>query len=172
MTNNPQPEQPDQHFSDAERLFRRVRRENIARSGKATFLAFNLPDMSVNRERESSAEDARKGYDQADWAVVAFAVKDIPPRATWVQIVQEYQLKPRHVPEPGNFSHSEVRVWRKVRAVFTLITSRKPEDFLPGDPDRGEPRDTPEALLDPDFHMRWRKHIELAAKMVLPCEPV
>jgi hypothetical protein len=95
MTSNPQ---PDQHFSDAERLFRRVRRENVGRSGKATFLAFDLPDMSVNRERECSAEDARKGYNQADWAVVAFAVKDLPPRATWVQIVQEYQLKPRHVP--------------------------------------------------------------------------
>jgi hypothetical protein len=87
-----------------------------------------------------------------------------------MHIVQEYQLKPRHVPEPGNFSHSEVRVWRKVASILTLITVRGAMEFPPDDPDRDEPRNNPEALLDPDFHMRWRKHIALAAKMVLPCD--
>ncbi len=57
-----------------------------------------------------------------------------------------------------------------VEEIYKLITNRKPEDFGEDDPDREETHDTAEALLDPDFHMRWRKRIALAAKMVLLCE--
>jgi hypothetical protein len=163
--------QPYQHFSDDERLFHRVHRGNITRSGKASLLGFALPDMSVNRGKESSAEATRGNFNAGDWAVVAFLVQDIPPRTTWVQIAQQYFLKPRHIPVPRNFSHSEVRVWRKDQGVSTLITSREVLDFSQLDPDRDDPRDTPEKFLDPEFHMRWRKHIALASKMVLPCEP-
>jgi hypothetical protein len=170
MANKPEPPRPDQSFPDAERLFHRLRGNNIGRDGKATFLAFTLPDMSVNREQHSTAEATRKGYDKADWGVVAFLVADIPPRADWTHIAQIYRLLARHVPEARNFSHSEVRVWRKVEEEFILITARVAEDFEEVDPDRMEHRDTAESLLDPDFHMRWRKHIGLAAKMVLPGE--
>ena len=170
MANKPQPRQPDQSFPNTERLFHRVRRNNVGRDGKATFLAFALPDMSVNREEHSTAEEARKGYDKVDWGVVGFEVADIPPRTNWAHIAQLYRLLARHIPEAGNYSHSEVRVWRKVEEVFVLITARMLENFEESDPDREEPLDTAEALLDPDFHMRWRKHIALAAKMVLPYE--
>jgi hypothetical protein len=170
MANKPQPKQPDQSFPETERLFHRIRRNNVGRDGKATFLAFALPDMSVNREQHSTAEETRKGYDPADWGVVGFLVADIPPRTNWAHIADIYRLLARHVPEAGNYSHSEVRVWRMVDNVFKLITSRVSEDFQASDPDRGEPRDTAAALLDPDFHMRWRKHIALAAKMILPCD--
>ena len=170
MAKKPQPDPPDQSFSNTERLYRRVRRNNVGRDGKATFLAFALPDMSVNREKHGTAEAARQGYDKADWGVAAFLVADIPPRTNVPHIDQFYALLARHVPKPGNFAHSEVRVWRKVAQVSVLITDRNKGDFRSDDPDRNTPRDASAALLDPDFHMRWRKRIALAAKMVLPCE--
>ncbi|HEX3148543.1 MAG TPA: hypothetical protein VHR66_10695 [Gemmataceae bacterium] len=123
--------------------------------------------MSVNRERFGAADEARKGFDPADWAVVAFLVRDIPPRISWVHIVQVYRLLVRHVPESGNYPHSEVRVWRKVEERLALITSRLNDDFPVDDPDRNEELGRPDALLDPDFHMRWRKHIALACKLTL-----
>ncbi len=125
--------------------------------------------MSVNRAKHGTAEEARRGYDKADWGVAAFLVADIPPRTNVPHIDQVYALLARHVPEPGNLAHSEVRVWRKVAEIFVLITARKVGDFDRGDPDRKTPRNTAAVLLDPDFHMRWRKRIALAAKMVLPC---
>jgi hypothetical protein len=125
--------------------------------------------MSVNRNKYGSAEDARQGYDKADWGVAAFVVADIPPRTKVAHIEQTYRLYARHVPIRGNPAHSEVRVWRKVVAVFMLITDRQCHEFDSEDPDRDKPRDTAASLLDPDFHMRWRKRIALAAKMVLPC---
>jgi hypothetical protein len=170
MAKKPRPNPPDQSFAGTERLFHRVRRNNIRRDGKASFLAFTLPDMSVNREKYSTAEETRRGYGSADWAVAAFVVADIPPRTNWAHIAQIYRLLARHVPEPGNLAHSEVRVWRKVEESFVLITDREGDDFEDGDPDREDPRDTAAVLLDPDFHMRWRKHIALAAKMILPYE--
>jgi hypothetical protein len=88
--------------------------------------------MSVNREKYSEPEDARRGYDEADWGVVAFTVADIPPRVDWAHMAQTYRLRPRHVPEPGNYSHSEVRIWRKLEEIFKLITERKPEEFAEG----------------------------------------
>jgi hypothetical protein len=170
MANNPQPNQPEQSFAGTERLFRRVRGNNIGRDGKATLFAFELPDMSVNRELHGSAEDARKGFDRSEWSVVAFLVADIPPRADWHHLAQLYRLLPRHVIAPGNFAHSEVRAWRKIDEDFVFITNRGPSEFTEDDPDRECARGLPEALLDPDFHLRWRKHIALASKMALPCE--
>jgi hypothetical protein len=171
MANKHLPDPANQHFPPTELLFRRVRRENVRRGGKATFLAFALPDMSVNRGRDGAAEDARKGFSPIDWAVASFDVAAIPPRSDWFHLVQVYQLCARHVPEPNNHSHSEVRVWRHIEECWTLITARSGEEFLESDPDRESPRNTPEVLLDPDFHMRWRKHIALAAKMALGCVP-
>ena len=103
-----------QHFSNSELLFHRVHRDNIRR-GKATAFAFALPDMSCNRETECTAEETRKGYYPEDWGVVAFPVKEIPPRAALIHLAQFYRLLVRHVPLSGNFAHSEVRVWRSMR---------------------------------------------------------
>lgn len=171
MAKKKAPDPTIQGFQGSERLFHRVRRNNV-RNGKPTPSAFSLPDMSVNREKFGDPEEARKGFDKADWGVSAFTVADIPPRESLAHMAQTYRLLPRHVPVPGNHAHSEVRVWRVVEEVFKLITNRKPEDFEEDDPDREEPCDTAEALLDPDFHMRWRKRIALAARMVLPCEEI
>jgi hypothetical protein len=170
MPSNPPQNPPDQAFSDDEQLFRRVRRENFSMKGKPTLLGFTLPDMSVNREKYGSAPDALRGFNSADWGVAAFLTKDIPPRIEWKHVLQIYELKPRHVPEHGNYSHGEVRVWRMVEQDTVLITERLADDFDDCDLDRNEKRDSSEKLLDPDFHMRWRKHIALASKTVLPPE--
>ncbi len=75
MAKKPQPDPPDQSFSNTERLYRRVRRNNVGRDGKATFLAFALPDTSVNREkharrrRRGKATTRRTGATFADFRV-------------------------------------------------------------------------------------------------------
>jgi hypothetical protein len=130
-------------------------------------MAFELPDMSVNRERYSSDEEARKGFHAWDWGVVAFFVGDIPPRESWVHVAHLYSLVPRHVPIGGNFSHTEVRVWRTDGEHPVLITYRGLADFEATDRDRESLLGPPPDLLDPAFHLRWRKHISLASKPVL-----
>jgi hypothetical protein len=151
--------QPNQNFRDIERLFRRVHRANVKPDGRASFLAFELPDMSVNREEYSTAEEARKGFRPEDWGVVSIRVEDIPLRESLRHVNHDYRFRARHVPEVGNFSHSEVRVWREDGVVALLITTRQTEEFLTTDPDRESPR-TGTDSLDPDFHMRWRKRLE------------
>ncbi len=158
------PSHADQNFRDVERLFRRVLRDHMKPDGKASFLAFELPDMSVNRKEHSTAEEARKGFRPEDWGVVSIKVGDMPPRESLPQTNHSYCFRARHVPEVGNFAHSEVRVWRENGTVVLLITTRKTEDFSVTDPDRDSPRTGPE-WLDPDFHMRWRKRLEWR------CEP-
>ena len=74
------PRHPDQNFREVERLFRRVHRDYMKPDGKASFLAFELPDMSVNRENYSTAEEARRGFRPEDWGVVSIRVGDMPPR--------------------------------------------------------------------------------------------
>lgn len=169
MAKKPHLNPPNQSFPNTERLFRRVRKSEIGRGGKVRVTAFELPDMSVNRERYGTAEEARQGHDPADWAVVAFAVAGIPPKKDWAHVAHVYRLSPRHVPLAGNLAHSEVRIWRKAAGSFVLITDRREGDFEEGDPDRFARRGAPAALLDPEFHMRWRKHIARAARLVLPC---
>ncbi|HYV38923.1 MAG TPA: hypothetical protein VE988_24780 [Gemmataceae bacterium] len=152
-------------------MFRRVRQENLKRDGKPTLFAFELPDMSVNRERFGTAEEARSGFDQQQWGVAAFLVMDIPPRVAWTHLAQVYNLLPRHIPTNSNFAHTEVRVRRWVENELVLITHRTTADFDDGDPDRNAQSGLPGALLDPDFHMRWRKHIAKASTaVVLPME--
>jgi hypothetical protein len=133
--------------------------------GRARFLAFELPDMSVNREDCSTAEDARKGFQPEEWGVVSIRVGDMPPRESIPQAEHSYRFRARHVPEPGNFAHSEVRVWRESVGEI-LITTRMTEEFLAEDPDRDCPRAGPD-MLDPDFHMRWRKRLKWCCRAEL-----
>ena len=165
----------DQHFPPAELLFRRVHRANVKSDKRVTLDAFALPDMSVNRESHGakagtvgSSAEALSGFDPADWGVVAFAVLDIPPREPiWQDGTLGHELLPRHVPVPGNFAHSEVRVFRLVGENRVWLTPRS-GDGLGDDPDSAATRDP--APLDPGFHQRWRKRLALTARLVV--EPV
>ena len=159
MATTQPPRHPDQNFRDIERLFRRAHRDKMKSDGKASFLAFELPDMSVSREDQSTAEEARRGFRPENWGVVSIRVGDIPPRESLPQLNHSYRFRTRHVPDVGNFAHSEVRVWRENGAIAVLITTRQTEEFLATDPDRESPRSGTE-LLDPNFHMRWRKRLE------------
>src|SRR5947209_2525666 len=89
---------PDQNFPDVERLFRRVHRENMKPDGKASFLGFELPDMSLNRGEYSTADEARKGFRPQDWGVVSIRVADMPPRESLPHINHSYHFRARHVP--------------------------------------------------------------------------
>jgi hypothetical protein len=44
MATTQPPRHPDQNFREVERLFRRAHRGNLKPDGKASFLAFELPD--------------------------------------------------------------------------------------------------------------------------------
>jgi hypothetical protein len=163
MAPNQPPRYIVQTFSDDERLFRRVPRDNLKPDGKATLAAFELPDMSVNRAKFSTAEEARKGFRREDWGVVSIRVGDMPPREALPQCAHCYRFQARHIPETGNFAHSEVRVWREERGVQVLITNRLVENCIDEDPDREGAR-VGANELDPDFHMRWRKRMSLRCK--------
>ena len=115
--------------------------------------------MSANREEHGTAEDTRKGFRPDCWGVVSITVGDIPPREVLAHVEHSYRFRVRHVPIDGNFAHSEIRVWRENGAGAVLITIRQPGEFLNTDPDREMPRVGLE-LLDPGFHMRWRKRLE------------
>jgi len=158
----------DQSFPDTERLFRRCHRDNMKPDGRATIFAFELPDLSVNRDRHSTAEEARKGFRPEDWGVVSISVKNLPPREQLPHGTRSYRFRPRHVPVVGNFSHSEVRVWRvdSVRDEDEpgfLVTIRAADDFDEDDPDRDSERRGLD-FLEPDFHLRWRKRMEWACE--------
>jgi hypothetical protein len=131
--------------------------------GKATFLAFELPDMSVNRGLYGTPEDARKGFDAEEWGVVSLRVRDMPPREAIPQASHWYHFLARHVPAEGNFAHSEVRVWRVDDRTRVLISVRQAGEFEDDDPDKESDCTGPDAL-DPEFHMRWRKRIEWRCK--------
>lgn len=77
---------PNQHFQPTERLFCRVHRASLLANGKPTLLAFDLPDMSCNRESESTAEATRKGFDSKIGALCRSASKILlraTPCSTW-----------------------------------------------------------------------------------------
>jgi hypothetical protein len=166
MGNQAPPSVPSQHFPPTELLFHRVHKNNVSR-GKATHFAFALPDMSCNRQLESTAEEARKGHDPQDWGVAAFLVEEIPSREALIHLAQLYRLLARHVPLPGNFAHCEVRVWRFDGDNELLLTERKEVDFRAGDPDTECTRGLPAEWLDPDFHMKWRRRIAKASTLPL-----
>lgn len=158
MSATPPPVHANQSFRDGERLFRRVLGRHMKPDGRATFLAFELPDMSVNREEHSTAEQTRKGFRPEDWGVVSIRVSDMPPRQSLPQAEHSYRFRARHVPEIGNYAHSEIRVWRE-GVTEVLLTQRAAGDFAAEDPDRECARAGVD-MLDPDFHMRWRKRLE------------
>jgi hypothetical protein len=140
-----------QEFADDERLFRRFHPNHLD-GDEVAIDAVELPDMSVNRERFGPPAWLLLEEEYADWGVLAFLVRDIPPhRQMWHQGVVPYTLEPKHVPLRHNYPHSEVRVYRD--GMHIQRGSRQNPGNL--------------HLLDPDFHLRWREHIVLASRIVI-----
>lgn len=137
----------DQHFADDELLYRRFRPEDFE-GGEVAPEAFELPDMSVNREKYGPPEWLLLEEEYADWGVASFRVRDIPrDRPMLHEGVVAYVLSPRHGPLEYNYPHSEVRVYRN-----GIHLCRQNNNIH---------------LLEPEFHLRWREHLSLASKVAI-----
>lgn len=138
---------PDPHFADDEVLYRRFRPGDIV-GGEVVPEAFELPDMSVSRQKYGRPEWLVINDEFEGWGVAGFRVKDIPREQELLHPgVIAYILKPEHVPLKYNYPHSEVRVYRDGERIC-----RKSDNL---------------DLLDPVFHIRWRERLSQLAKVVI-----
>src|SRR5258708_39342136 len=128
--------QPDPVFGDDEFLFRRFSPENLD-GAEVSVAAFELPDMSVLREKYGQPRFLLLDDEFVDWGVVGFRVRDIPPNREIWHGPLAYALEPRHVPLRYNYPHSEVWVYRDGVHICQSANN--------------------EQLLDPGFHLRWRE---------------
>jgi hypothetical protein len=100
------------HFHRDEILFRRVPPDFWVDDAKGVPVeedAISLPDMSVGRSLLAHPEWLRLDKGCEDWAVIGFAVHDIP-QEQWLDGAR-FAIRPEHVPERRNYPHSEVRVY-------------------------------------------------------------
>jgi hypothetical protein len=138
----------DQDFADHELLYRRFRAEDFD-GGEVAPEAFELPDMSVNRQKYGPPrwlllED---GYET--WGVAGFRVQDIPrDRAMLHAGVVVYLLRPEHMPLRYNYPHAEVRIYRDATRICRDNNNLD--------------------LLEPEFHIRWREHLSMASRIAIP----
>jgi hypothetical protein len=142
----------DPNFGDLEELYRRFSPDKLD-GDEISIAAVALPDMSVIRQKYGRPGWLLLEEEYADWGVLAFLVRDIPPnREVWHEGVIAYVLEPRHVPYRHNYPHTEVWVFRENAHIC------RDNDNL--------------HLLDPDFHLRWRECIVLAGRIaVYPAHP-
>jgi hypothetical protein len=138
---------PDPVFADVERLFRRFRPEDFD-GGEVAAEAFELPDMSINREKYGPPDWLLLDEDFVGWGVAGFKVKDIPRGEEMLHLgVIVYVLQVEHVPLRLNYPHSEVRIYRGGNRIC------RDNDNLP--------------LLAPEFHLRWRERLCRVCRVVI-----
>lgn len=143
--------QSDPVFADTEILFRRFRPSDFD-AGSVAPEAFELPDMSVNREKYGAARWLLLDDDFAGWGVGAFYVEDIPrDEELFHRGVIAYVLQPEHAPLRYNYPHSEVRVYRD------NVRICKGNNNI--------------YLLEPEFHLRWRERLSQASWIVIQPHP-
>jgi hypothetical protein len=138
---------PDPIFTDNERLFRRFRPDDFD-GGEVVAEAFELPDMSVNREKYGLPHWLLLDEESAGWGVAGFRVKDIPRGKDLLHLgIIVYVLHAEHIPLRLNYPHSEVRIYRDGNRIC------RENDNL--------------ALLAPEFHLRWRERISRVCQVVI-----
>jgi hypothetical protein len=131
--------EPDQIFADDEVLYRRFPPDHFD-GGEIVPEAFELPDMSVNRQKYGPAHWLLLDDDFAGWGVGAFRVEDIPPDESLIHAgVIVYLLRPEHVPLKYNYPHTEVRIYHEEVRICRDNNNLH--------------------LLEPEFHMRWRERL-------------
>lgn len=134
---------PDPVFADTEILFRRFRPDDFD-AGSVAPEAFELPDMSVSREKYGPPGWLLLDDDFSGWGVGAFYVEDIPRGEQLLHRgVIAYVLVPEHIPLRHNYPHSEVRIYRDDARICREN----------GNVDR----------LEPEFHLRWRERLSQAS---------
>jgi hypothetical protein len=139
--------QPDPKFFDEERLFRRFRPEDLD-GGEVAPEAFELPDMSVNREKYGPPEWLLLDEEAEGWGVASFRVVDIPRGEELLHLgVIVYILDAEHVPLRYNYPHSEIRIYRDDNRICRSSNNL--------------------ALLEPVFHLRWRERLSRVCQLVI-----
>jgi hypothetical protein len=139
----------DPHFDRQEYLYRRVPDAMWVAGEQPPFEldAIGMPDMSVGRSKYGHPEWLRlERADFALWGVFGFRVGEMSTQEYDNGI--RYHFEANHVPEPGNFPHSEVWAYRE-----SLDKQRhrvKSVDDLP-----------------PDMYLAWREEIHRAAIVFL-----
>ena len=140
--------QADPNFDDSEVLFRRFQPYHLDGAEVAPE-AFELPDMSVIREKYGRAEWLLLDEDVGGWGVGAFHVRDIPnDKQLMHRGVIVFVLRAEHVPHRQNYPHSEVRVHRDNRRICRENANVH--------------------LLEPDFHLRWRERLSQSSWVAIP----
>src|SRR4051812_11735574 len=90
--------QADPHFADHEELYRRFS-PGCLDGDEISIAAVALPNMSVVRGKYGQPRWLLLDEDYADWGVLAFLVRDIPPnRALFHEGVVAFLMEPHHVP--------------------------------------------------------------------------
>ncbi len=142
----------DPHFADDEILYRRFRPEDFD-GGEVAPEAFELPDMSVNRQKYGPPKWLLLDEAFAHWGVAGFRVEDIPRDREMLHAgVIAYVLRPEHAPEKHNYPHSEVRIF--CDGIHICRDQRNLH------------------LLEPEFHLRWREHLSMASRVAIPPKDV
>ena len=105
----PHPDPPDPVFLPSERLFHRVKDEDVEGENVLPS-AIRLPDCSVNREKYAlSPEVALQGYEDEFSHVASMCAGDLPiPQTTEGSITWMFFVA--HDPLVDNYSHTEVRL--------------------------------------------------------------
>ena len=144
--------QPDLRFKEDERLFRRFRPEDFDGDEVAPEV-FELPDMSVNREKHGQPEWLLLDEGSEGWGVVGFRVMDIPRQQKMHHLgAIVYLLQAEHIPLRYNYPHSEVRIYRDGERICVFANNLH--------------------LLEPAFHLRWRERLSRVCKLVIAPEQV
>jgi hypothetical protein len=137
--------QIDNTFQPDELLFRRIHPEHYI-DGELQVAAIELPDMSVNRGKYSRPEDAIRAFQ--NWGIGEFKVKHVPPGISSFLGAADYEIRIAHVPEPDNYSHSEIQAFENGTHVTELSANN---------------------VVEQRFHLQWR--LRLLAKVRVRKEP-
>ena len=113
--------EPVAHFAPDELLYMRVEPDHVNSRGVPMASAFRLPSQSVNRSKYSEPEWVLIPNYQ-EWGILSFERQDIPEELRSSQPPPdqsaEYRFAVEHDPRDDNYSHSEIRAYRKGRNEF------------------------------------------------------
>ena len=113
--------EPVPHFAPDELLYMRVQPDHVNSEGKPLPFAFRLPSQSVNRSKYSEPEWVLIPSYQ-EWGICSFERRDVPEELRSNQPPPdqsaEYRLAVEHHPLDDNYSHSEIRAYRKAQIEF------------------------------------------------------
>lgn len=104
--------QVDPDFPPDELLYLRIKPQYFSGAqadwNQITINHIRFPNFSVNRGNYSEPEDVLKP-DWPQWGIASFLVRDVPQQ---LSKDASCKFKVEHLPEAGNYAHSEVRVYK------------------------------------------------------------